>query len=171
MLYLSYLLKKLCFLMAVLDLRCCVRAFFSWGEWGPPPPLWCVHLLWWLLFWGAWAPGMQASVVVAHGLSCPVACGIFLDPRDWAPVSCIGRWSLNHWTTREVLSVLSLHGQSVTEQELQLVSPGPCPMVFPQKCYLILWNGRKKEALSRSLLIVTLFFQCNYIFGEKNDFF
>ena len=28
---------------------------------------------------GAWALGTQASVVVAHGLSCSVACGIFPD--------------------------------------------------------------------------------------------
>ena len=28
---------------------------------------------------GAWALGAQDSVVVAHGLSCCTACGIFLD--------------------------------------------------------------------------------------------
>ena len=28
---------------------------------------------------GAWALGAQASVVVAHGLSCSAACAIFLD--------------------------------------------------------------------------------------------
>ena len=38
---------------------------------------------------GAWALGVQASVVVAHGPSCSAACGIFLDqgsnpcPRPW----------------------------------------------------------------------------------------
>ena len=40
------------------------------------------------------------SVVVAHGLSCSVACGIFLDQGS-NRVSCIGRRILNHWTTRE----------------------------------------------------------------------
>ena len=33
----------------------------------------------WLHFCGAWALGTQASVVVAHGLSCSAACGIFPD--------------------------------------------------------------------------------------------
>ena len=39
--------------------------------------------------------GMWASLVVAHGLSCPEACGI-LVPRP--------RWNLRllHWTTKEV---------------------------------------------------------------------
>ena len=45
--------------------------------------------------------GSWASVVEAHGVSCPVACGIFLD-RESNPVPCIGRQILNHWTTREV---------------------------------------------------------------------
>ena len=42
-----------------------------------------------------------ASVVVVHGLSRSKACGIFLD-QGLNPVSCIDRWILNHWTTREV---------------------------------------------------------------------
>ena len=47
--------------------------------------------------------GMQASVVVtpqAHGLSCSMACGIFLDQGS-NPESCTGRQILYHWTTRE----------------------------------------------------------------------
>ena len=44
----------------------------------------------------------QASVIVAQGLSCPLACGIFPN-QGLTCVPCIGRWSLNHWTTREVL--------------------------------------------------------------------
>ena len=69
--------------MAVLDLRCCVCAFFSWSEWGLPSQLWCVDLS--LVASLVGEPGLwiaQASVAVAHGLSCPVACGSFLDPRD-----------------------------------------------------------------------------------------
>ena len=46
------------------------------------------------------ALGAWASVVVAHGLSCSVACGIQI--RDWTHVPCIGRWTLNHLITREV---------------------------------------------------------------------
>ena len=48
------------------------------------------------------APGLSStgSAVVVHGLSCSVACGIFLD-RDQTRVSCVGRWILYHWATRE----------------------------------------------------------------------
>ena len=52
---------------------------------------------------GAWVLGARASVVVAQGLSCPEARGIFLSqglnpcPLQW---QCI----LNHWTTREALA-------------------------------------------------------------------
>ena len=44
----------------------------------------------------------QASVVVAHGLSCPTTCGIFRT-RDQTHVPCIGRQILNHCTRREEL--------------------------------------------------------------------
>ena len=47
------------------------------------------------------ALGPAGSVVVVQELSCPAACGIFLDP--WKNLSCIGRWILSHWTIREVL--------------------------------------------------------------------
>ena len=66
--------------LAALGLRCCARAFSSCGKRG-------------LLFVAVsglltaaaslvaelQAPGAQASVVVAHELSCSAACGIFLD--------------------------------------------------------------------------------------------
>ena len=39
----------------------------------------------------------QASVVVVRGLSCPGACGIFLDQR-LNSVPRIGRQILKHWT-------------------------------------------------------------------------
>ena len=39
--------------------------------------------------------------VMAHGLSCSMASGVFLDQGlNLSP--CLGRWTLNHWTTREV---------------------------------------------------------------------
>ena len=45
----------------------------------------------------------QASVLVAHGLSCSEACRILSSQtRDRAHVPSFGRWILNHWTTREV---------------------------------------------------------------------
>ena len=77
---LIHFLKKLINLLflAALGLHCCVQAFSSCSEWGllfvavrglllPVASLCC----------GAWALGARASVVVAHGLSCYVACGIF----------------------------------------------------------------------------------------------
>ena len=49
---------------------------------------------------GLWSAG---SVVVAHGLSCSAACGIFPDQGS-NPCPCIGRRILSHCATREVLS-------------------------------------------------------------------
>lgn len=46
----------------------------------------------------------RTSVVAAHGLSCPAACGIFLI-RNLTHVPCTGRWIFNLWTTREASSV------------------------------------------------------------------
>ena len=97
----SFFLKIYLFLfLAVLGLRCCARAFSSWGEQG----LLFVVLqgysllryagfsLRWLLLLrstgsrragfsscGAWAQQLWSagSVVVAHRLSCSTACGIF----------------------------------------------------------------------------------------------
>ena len=43
----------------------------------------------------------MGSVVVAHGLCCPWHVGSS-QSRDWTHVPCVGRWILNHWTTREV---------------------------------------------------------------------
>ena len=54
------------------------------------------------------------SLVAAYGLSCPVARGI---SQSRTRVLCIGKWTLNHWTTREVLMCivltpsLMLHGE------------------------------------------------------------
>ena len=51
---------------------------------------------------GAWALGTQASAVAAHRLSCPMACGLFLDQgSNICPLQC--RRTLNHCATREVL--------------------------------------------------------------------
>ena len=42
-----------------------------------------------------------ASLVVAHGLSCPEACGTS-QTRDWTNDPCVDRQTPNQWTTREV---------------------------------------------------------------------
>ena len=48
------------------------------------------------------APKLESTglVVVAHGLICSRAWGIFLDQESNC-VSCIGRWILYHWATGE----------------------------------------------------------------------
>ena len=43
--------------------------------------------------------GLQGSVFVRHGLSCPTASSW---TRDQTHIPCTGRWILIHWTTREV---------------------------------------------------------------------
>ena len=64
--------------------------------------LWCAGFSWWyLLLLRSMGSRCAGSVVVAHGLSCSTACGIFRT-RAQTCVPCIGRWILNHCATREV---------------------------------------------------------------------
>ena len=49
--------------------------------------------------------GTVGAVVVACRLGFPAAHGIFLG-RGGTRVPCIGRWILNHWSTREILGLL-----------------------------------------------------------------
>ena len=64
--------NRLLFLLAVLGLCCCVQAFFSCLK------NWTSHSGGFSCF-GAQALGCAGSVVMAHRLCCPVACGIFPD--------------------------------------------------------------------------------------------
>ena len=59
------------FLMAALSLCRCMQAFSSWGAYGSH----CGSFP-----CGSQALGCPGSVVGAHGLSCPAACGIFPGP-------------------------------------------------------------------------------------------
>ena len=61
-------------------------------------------LRWLLLLWST-GSRRTGSVVVAHGLSCSAACGIF-PARDRTPVTRIGRRILNHCATREVPQIM-----------------------------------------------------------------
>ena len=61
--------------MAALGLRCCAQAFSSCGERG----LLTGFSLRWLLLLQSTGSRSAGSVVVAHGLSCSAACGIFPD--------------------------------------------------------------------------------------------
>ena len=63
------------------------------------------------------APGLQGSVVVAHRLSCPEACRIFLDQESTC-VPCVGRQILYHWTTTVVTTTTN---RSVTYSVLEAV--------------------------------------------------
>ena len=51
------------------------------------------------------APRLEStgSALVAHGLSCPAAHGIF-PTRHQTGASCISRQMLNHWTTTETFT-------------------------------------------------------------------
>ena len=78
--------------MAVLGLHCCAWTFSSCGRWDSS--LIAVHVL--LIGVVSLEHGlqsMQASVVVTHGLSCSMACGIFTDqgsnscPLHWQAYS------------------------------------------------------------------------------------
>ena len=54
---------------------------------------------------GIWALSLRrvSSIVVAHVLSCPAACGNLSSlTRDWTRILCIVRRIVYHWTTREV---------------------------------------------------------------------
>ena len=57
---------------------------------------------------GTWAQSPQHMGLVAavHGLSCPVACGIFPNPGLNLCVPCIGRQVLKCWTTRDAQLLL-----------------------------------------------------------------
>ena len=61
--------------LAGLGLRCCARAFSSCDEWGRCGVR-ASHCSGFSCC-GAQVLGARASVVVAHGLSCSAACGIF----------------------------------------------------------------------------------------------
>ena len=67
------------YVFAVLGLRFCARAFSSCGEWGPL--FIAVHGLSLLrpLFLRSTGSRRAGSVVVAHGPSCSVSCGILPD--------------------------------------------------------------------------------------------
>ena len=69
---LNFLLNFLSYLSwTALGLHCCTWAFSSCSTWASHcSGFSCCK---------AWAPGCVGSVVVAHRLSCPVACGIFLE--------------------------------------------------------------------------------------------
>ena len=82
----SFLQLLLLFFWLGLDLYSCEWAFSSCGEWGLLLAPCCGGFS----CRGAQALGARAPVLVAHGLSCLVPCGIFLDQGsnpNWQGVS------------------------------------------------------------------------------------
>ena len=82
--------------MAVLGLCCCMWAFSSSGERGL-----LFSVVRWLLLLQGKGPGVGAcglqstgSVVVAHGLSCSTACGIFPDQGS---NPCLLHWQVDSY--------------------------------------------------------------------------
>ena len=73
--------------MAKQDLCCCWGLFSSCGKWGLPCNCgeWASHC-------SEFYCGVQASIVVAHGLSCSDACGIFPD-QGFNP--CLLHWQVD----------------------------------------------------------------------------
>ena len=93
---------------------------------------------------------------MAHGLLCPLACGVFPDQGS-THVPCTGSRILNHWTTREVLDLIYyLLIQSITSvqfscsvvsdsfwphglQHARPPCPSPTPGVYSNSCPLSRW--------------------------------
>ena len=88
--------------------------FSSCSEQGAPLWLRYAGSSWWLLLSWSTGPGARelgscgsrapssGSAVVAHGLSCPAACGSS-QTKHQAHVSCAGRQSLYPWATTETM--------------------------------------------------------------------
>ena len=79
--------------MAALTLSCCTGTFSNCSEWGSSSFARGVSCC------RAWAVGGMGFGNVAHRLSCPVACGIFLDQgsHPGRPHWQVGSQSLDHW--------------------------------------------------------------------------
>ena len=83
--------------MSALGSRCCARAFSGCG-------VWVSHCGG---FSSRGAPlSSAASAVVAPAVSCPAACGVFMDQGS---KRCLLQWILNHWTTREALNLTNFY--------------------------------------------------------------
>ena len=64
---------------------------------------------------------LHGVLVAACRLSCPAACGILVPrPGIRTCVPCIGRWILNHWTTREVPTNISFKKDGILKIIIQL---------------------------------------------------
>ena len=65
--------------MSALGLHCCVWSFSTEASWGCSLLRFTGFSLQWLLLLRSTGSGCSGSIVVAHKVSCPTACGIFPD--------------------------------------------------------------------------------------------
>ena len=87
---LSFFLFSLIYLFLAAQGLCYIlRTFSSCRKWG-------------LLFFVVCEFLTAVAWLVEHGLGCSVTCEIFPN-KGSNHVPCIGRWTVNHWTTREAL--------------------------------------------------------------------
>ena len=101
---------------------------------------------------------------MAHGLSCSAECGILPD-QGLNPCPCIGRWILNHCTTREaqkfkILMKCSLSIFSFMDQAFGVISKNSLFNPKSLRCYPI-FSSRSLEDLAltfRSLIHFELIF-------------
>ena len=96
--------------------------------------------------------GVQASVFVAHRLSCSVARGIFLDQGSNPCVSCIDRWNLYPRAIREaplspflkvpswLSACLSPHGYSLQWQGVSAQTTSLPLLRLPLSCLPHSWS-------------------------------
>ena len=143
--------------MAALGLHCCMPAFSSCSDWGP---LSCCSVL--VSHPGGFscrrpgALGCAASIVVADGLCCPSACGIFLEgsnphPLHWQADSL----PLSHQGSLEIQNFLER-----TQKSLECHSGGTCwksslryfPEIRSLGCQRKLFPGRYLPRNQRGIL-------------------
>ena len=136
----------------MLGLRFCARAFSSCGKWGPlfialRGPLTIADSLF------LWSTGSRrtGSVVVAHGLSCSVACGILPDqgsnpcPLHWQADS----QPLRHQGSPQMQS-LELHPRP---QETENLGAGPSNLLLqPSRWFWCtkVWESHHRRQLELS---------------------
>ena len=130
----SCFLIEFIYLLTTLGLWCCEQAFSSCRKWellssGGAQASHCSGFS----CCRAQALACSASVVVAHTLNCSVARGIFPD-RDRTYVPCIARQILNHWTTREALTVVLICISVISELNIFPVCLFAICMSSLEKC-------------------------------------
>ena len=111
--------------MAALGLCCCTRAFSGCSERGllSSCGMGASHCGG-ISFCRAWALACRLRSGGTQAC-CPLACGILLT-GVWTCVPCPGRWTVNHWTIREVLTkALTVSGTFGDDDDPNIRCSGP----------------------------------------------